>query len=132
MTTGMSQLHNQPVTLTELMPNSGIFGTYDESDVSTIKITDDASRGTSGIIDYNESPLTVLVGFDFATIDIQPGDDEWNSGEEIPVVIVDGDANKNSRADEDLDLHDPLVTLIPSLSTGDPFTLGEVQTRDKL
>ena len=69
--------------------------------------------------------MTILIGFDFATIDIQPVDDEWNSGEEIPVVLVDGDANKNSRADEDLDLFDPNVALIPTLETGDPFTIGE-------
>ncbi len=116
---------SQPITITEQGPNSGVFGTYDESDVSTIKVTSNAARGTSATIDYNETPTTVLVGFDFATIDIQPLDDEWSSGEEIPLILVDGDANKNSRSDEDLDLNNPDVTLIPSLSTGDPFTLGE-------
>jgi hypothetical protein len=114
-----------PVTFTEQGPNSGVFGTYDESDVSVLKITSDAKRGTSASIDYNETPQTILVGFDFATIDIQPIDDEWTSGEEIPVVVVDADQNKNSRADEDLDVNNPDVTLIPALSTGDPFTIGE-------
>ena len=114
-----------PVTITEQGPNSGVFGTYDESDKSVLRITSDAARGTSASFDYNETPATILVGFDFATIDIQPSDDEWNSGEEIPVVIIDGDANVNSRVDEDLDLFNPDVSLIPSLSTGDPFTLGE-------
>jgi hypothetical protein len=83
-----------PVTITEQGPNSGVFGTYDESDVSNIKITSNAARGTSASIDYNETPVTILVGFDFATIDIQPVDDEWSSGEEISVIIVDGDQNK--------------------------------------
>ncbi|MCH9657334.1 hypothetical protein K0U27_01340, partial [archaeon] len=114
-----------PVTITEQGPNSGVFGTYDEADLSVLKITTDGQRGTSASIDYNETPITVLVGFDFASIDIQPIDDEWSSGEEIPVVIVDGDQNKNSRADEDLDLDNPDVTLIPALTTGDPFTIGE-------
>ena len=68
---------------------------------------------------------TVLVGFGFASIDIVPTDDEWSSGEEIPVTIVDSDQNKNSRADEDLDLDNTDVTLIPALKTGDPFTIGE-------
>jgi hypothetical protein len=116
---------SQPITITEQGPNTGVFGTYDESDVSAIIVTSNALRGTSATIDYNESPVTVLVGFEFGTIDIQPIDDEWNSGEEIPVILVDNDANKNSRVDEDLDLNSPSVTLIPSLSTGDPFTLGE-------
>ncbi|QLH11559.1 hypothetical protein [Nitrosarchaeum sp. AC2] len=114
-----------PVTLTEQGPNSGIFGTYDESDVSVLKITSNAARGTSATVDYNATPRTILVGFGFATVDIQPTDAEWTSGEEIPVIIVDSDANKNSRADEDLDLFDTNVTLIPALQTGDPFTLGE-------
>lgn len=117
--------NTQPITITEQGPNSGVFGTYDESDNSVILLTSDAKRGTSATIDYNETPATVLVGFDFATIDIQSADDEWNSGEEIPVILVDSDANKNSRVDEDLDLNNPTVTLIPSLVTGDPFTLNE-------
>ena len=114
-----------PVTITEQGPNSGVFGTYDESDSSVLKITTDAKRGTSASISYNETPATVLVGFDFASIDIETVDDEWSSGEEIPVIIVDGDQNKNSRADEDLDLDNTDVTIIPTLSTGDPFTIGE-------
>ena len=52
-----------------------------------------------------------------------PIDDEWSSGEEIPVRLTDNDANKNSRADEDLDLNNPNVDLIPSLKTGTPATL---------
>ena len=99
--------NNFPVTITEQGPNSGVFGTYDESDVSALIMTSGALRGTSATIDYNETPTTILAGFDYGTIDIQPIDDEWNSGEEIPVVLVDGDANKNSRADEDLDLFNP-------------------------
>ena len=114
-----------PVTITEQGPKSGVFGTYDEADASVLVITSTADRGTTATLEYNEDGYSVEVGFDFATVDIQPIDDEWNSGEEIPVVIVDGDANNNSRADEDLDLFDPNVSIIPSLSTGDPFTLGE-------
>ena len=113
-----------PVTITEIGPKSGIFGTYDESDVSVLKIASDAARDTSATLEYNKDDHSILVGFDFATIDIESVDDEWNSGEGIPIIIVDGDANSNSRADEDLDLFNPDVLLIPSISTGTPFTLG--------
>ena len=116
---------DRPVTFTESGPNTGVFGTYDESDVSALKVISTAARGKSATIDYNETPVTILVGHSFATIDIQAIDDEWNSGEEIPIVLVDNDANKNSRADEDLDNYDVNVSLVPSLKTGDPFTLGE-------
>ena len=119
---------NQPVTFTELSSNSGLFANYDESDQSNLAIASNATRGVSASIDYNETPKTVLVGFGFGSIDIQATDDEWNSGEEIPVVLVDSDANQNSRVDEDLDLNNPDVPLIPSLATGDPFTFGETAT----
>ena len=105
-------------------PNSGVFSTYDESDNSNIITTGTAARGTSATIDYNETPTSIVVGFDFASIDIQPVDDEWSSGEEIPIVLVDGDANQNSRSDEDLDVNNPTVNLIPALQTGTPFTLA--------
>jgi len=114
-----------PVTLTEQGPNTGIFGTYDEADDSILVITDDAKRGTSATIDYNDTPATVLVRHGFATVSIQPTTEGWASGEAIPVVVFDTDANKNSRVDEDMTLSDPNIELIPSLSTGDPFTLGE-------
>jgi hypothetical protein len=124
------EVGNVPVTITEQGPNSGVFGTYDESDNSVITITTGAKRGTSASIDYNETGATILVGHSFASVDIQATDDEWNSGEEIPVVIVDGDINLNSRADEDMDLNNPAIPLIPTLRTGDPFTLAENNAND--
>ena len=121
-----------PVTITEQGPKTGIFGTYDESDVSVLKITDNAARNTSATLTYNEDGHTIQAGFSSATIDIQPTDDVWNSGEEIPIVIIDGDANNNSRADEDLDLFNPDVSLIPTFQTGTPFTLGSGVDDDRL
>ena len=113
-----------PVTVTEQGPNSGIFSTSDEGDVSSLKIVDDNFvRGESATIDYNDSPISVLTGYITGSVDIQPVDDEWNSGEAIPVVIDDADLNLNSRADEDLDLFNPLVDHIPTLQIGDPVTL---------
>ncbi|MEW6588815.1 MAG: hypothetical protein AB1299_06580 [Thermoproteota archaeon] len=125
VTSGRHTINTLPITITESAPNTGIFGTYDETDVSVLEVTSNAPRGKSATIEYNEVGKTILVGFGFASIDIQPTDAEWTSGEEIPVVLTDSDANKNSRADEDLDLFNPDVSLIPSLRIGDPFTLGE-------
>ena len=117
-----------PITITEQGPKTGVFGTFDEYDTSNIVITDNAARGTSASITYNEDSTTILVGHSFGKVDIQPSDDEWNSGEEIPFTLTDNDANRNSRVDEDLHLNNPNVDLIPSLSTGNPFTLGEAGT----
>ena len=127
-TTGKNLDGKFPITITEQGPNSGVFSTSDESDVSAIKILDGASRGTSATIDYNEHPMTILVGFSSGSIDIQPVDDNWNSGEEIPVYLIDNNANKNSRADEDLDLFDPDVAYIPSLQIGSPITLEKISS----
>ena len=114
-----------PVTVTEQGPNSGVFSTSDESDTSSIKIIGDGFvRGQAAEIDYNDSPVSILTGFIAGSVDIQPVDDEWSSGEEIPVVVDDHDLNLNSRADEDLDLFNPEIDHIPTLQTGDPITLA--------
>ena len=115
----------QQVTITESGPSSKTFSTYDENDVSTITISTDAKRGTTATFDYNDDTFSVLVGHDFATLEITPVDDTWNSGEAIPIEIADFDANKNTRADEDLILSDASVSLIPAFETGSPFTLGD-------
>jgi len=119
------------VTVTELGPNSGVFATYDEQDDSTLSIASGAIRGTSAIADYDDTGYTILVANDFATIDIQPIDDEWSSGEEIPVVLMDEDLNLNSRFDEDLDLNNPGVPLIPSVTIGSPLTLATLTAVDE-
>ena len=116
---------SQPVTITELSSNSGVFGTYDEGDISVLRITDDPPRDSTATLTYNEDGHSIRAKFDTAVIDIKASDDEWNSGEKIPFVLIDADANKNSRADEDLVLSDPSVSLIPAITLGDPFTLGE-------
>ena len=51
---GALLLGEVPVTITERLPNSGTFGTYDDLDVSNIIITDDANRGTSAFIDSHQ------------------------------------------------------------------------------
>ncbi|MBA4719126.1 MAG: hypothetical protein HRO68_08560 [Nitrosopumilus sp.] len=118
--------NTQPVTITEYEPNTGEFRTFDDStDTSILIITDGALQGTSATIDYNASPVSINTDYSYGSVEIQPIDDEWNSGEEIPVEVVDADQNKNSRVDEDLVVSNPDITIIPALETGDPFTLGE-------
>jgi hypothetical protein len=115
---------SQQMTLVESDPKSGIFGNYDESDNANLDIISTAARGKSATIRYNDVSSSVVVGFGFASISMGAPDSEWNSGEEIPVTLVDSDANKNSRSDEDLDVNSPDVALIPALRIGNPFTLS--------
>ncbi|MBP0133789.1 MAG: hypothetical protein ITD40_02330, partial [Nitrosarchaeum sp.] len=117
---------SQPVTVVETGPNTGVFGTYDELDDSTLETTSSAARGTSATIDYNGAQ-SLVIGNSFATIAIN-ADSEWKSGQEIPVIIVDADQNKNSRSDETLSVNSA-IALIPTLKTGDPFTLGDSGSR---
>jgi hypothetical protein len=114
------------MTFVELDVKGGVFGNYDESDNANLDILDGPSsslRGKSATIRYNDVSTSIVVGFGFGTLDMNVPDGTWGSGEEIPVTLVDSDANKNTRADEDLDLFDPTVALIPTLKIGNPFTL---------
>jgi hypothetical protein len=115
------------MTFVELDVKGGVFGNYDESDNANLDILDGPAssvRGKSATIRYNDVSTSIVVGFGFGTIDINVPDGTWGSGEEIPVTLVDSDANKNTRADEDLDVFDPTVALIPTLKIGNPFTLA--------
>ena len=115
-----------PVTFVETQSNSGIFKNTDEGDIANVMIADDALRGTTATIDYNDSAVSVLVKHSFGTVtfDKDAVGGVWNSGEEIPVSLVDGDFNKNSLVDEDLDLNNPEITLVPAIRIGSPITLA--------
>ena len=112
----------QPFTMVETGPQTGIFVSYDEQDDSSLETTSDAARGVTSTVEYDENELTITFQAATATIDIDPGDGEWNSGTDIPVTLVDRDMNKNGRSDEDLQVSDP-DSIIPTLVTGAPFTL---------
>ena len=113
----------QPMTFVETGANTGIFTNYDENDNANLDIAPGALRGTSASIDYNKKATSIVVGFAFGTLDVKV-DGEWNSGEEVPVTLVDADANLNTRADEDLDVFNPAVTIIPAMRIGTPNTLA--------
>ena len=106
-------------------PNTAIFTATDLNDESILRTADDAQRGSAATIDYDDTITGIQVQFSEATIDIQSPDDVWTSGQAIPIVLVDGDVNKNSLSGDDLSLTDA-NSIIPTLVTGDPFTLGDI------
>ena len=121
-----SILGDMSLTFTETNDNTGVFTNTDDDDASNLMTTgDDELRGKTATIDYNDNDTDILIGFDFATVDIVPTDDTWNSGEEIAVIITDMDANKNSMSDEDLLVSDPNIDIIPALTTGSPVVITE-------
>ena len=115
------------ITVSETEAASGVFTSYDESDRSVLATADAPRRDTTATIDYNETPQSISIGYAFASIDIQPTGDAWLSGQEVPVVLTDADANRNSLADEDLDVLDS-DHIIPTLVTGSPVTLADGAT----
>jgi len=122
-TANMLGAGTQPFTMVETGPQTGIFVSYDEQDVSSLQTTSDAARGVTSTVVYDDE-LTITFQGATATLDIDPGDGEWNSGTDIPVTLVDRDMNKNGRSAEDLFVSDP-DSIIPTLVTGDPFTLKD-------
>src|SRR3990172_7802298 len=120
--------NSAPVTVVETESSSGIFQNTDESDKANIRIATDAPRGTTATIDYNDSPTSLLVANFFGTINMDESalGGEWNSGEEIPVLLTDQDVNLNSKIDEDITLSNSRFPLIPSLRIGSPITLAGI------
>ncbi len=117
------------LTLVEGGPYSGIFDNIDDNDQSTIKILNDAPRGETGRIEYNEQSVSVLSGFSTAsvsldkpTLTIGDGFNSLQSGTEYPINLFDPDQNINTGAREDLDAFRDSST-IPTLEIGQPITL---------
>ena len=116
-------------TVLESEPNTAVFSATNLDDDSILRIADDVIRGSSALITYGVGAdavdTDVNVKHSEATIEIQSPDGVWISGFAIPIVVVDGDVNKNSQGGDDIDVADP-DSIIPTLITGTPFTLGTI------
>lgn len=106
--------------------NTGIFATGDAADKSTLIVHTDAVTGKAGTISYNGDAHSLVIVSYFGELDLDETSvgDEWNSGEGLAVTLIDEDLNKNTLADEDLDLNDSTVLLVPSLQIGSPLVLS--------
>jgi YVTN family beta-propeller protein len=117
--------NSEPITFIETGGvNTGIFVTWDGSKKSDIVTTNDLSiRGQSATIRYNDVSTSIVGGFGYGTLIMSAGSNPWASGQQIPVTLVDTDANKNSKITEHLFLYDPSVTRLPTMKIGTSFTL---------
>ncbi len=113
------------VSVRETGANDGVFTTTDIDDESTVRILDDANRDTSGVLSYDGTPNGIGAKHYTASITIDAPTDVWPSGSAISVAVVDDDANKNSLSDETIEVSN-VNSIIPTLVTNDPFTLGEL------
>ena len=120
---------SQIVTLVENGPNSGIFDSVDDSDVSVVRILADAPRGQTGQIEYNQKSTSVLTGSSTSTISINKstltvgeGTTSLTPGKKFPVTLIDPDQNINSESRDHLDVFRD-TSLVPTLKIGNPTTL---------
>ena len=109
------------VIFTETASNSGVFTNADDADDANVIVSASALRGTTGTIDYNDSPQSYTVATYTGSIDMVESDagEEWNSGEEITVRLTDGDLNLNTASSEDQYVKNS--TKIPTIRIGSPL-----------
>lgn len=120
---------NIPITVYETGANSGVFTNTDSDDESNLVTTSNIDfRGNTAVIDYNDEETDILIGFNFASVEIQLEDETWNSGESVALVVDDMDSNMNSATDEDLLVSDASYKIIPTLKTGNPLVIEDDTT----
>ena len=123
---GVGALGPMAITFTETNDNTGVFTNADDLDASNVMTGGDAGlRGKTAAIHYNDEHASIVVGFGDAAVDIRPAGGAWRSGEAIPVIVTDMDANKNGMDEEYLRVNDPRVGGIPTLVTGSPVVITE-------
>ena len=124
---------SQIITLVEDGPNSGLFDSADDNDNSVVKILNNAPRGQTGQIEYNQKSISVLTGFSSAsvsvnepTLTIGSGSKSLAPGTKYPVILIDPDQNLNSGARDHLDVFRD-TAIIPTITIGNPVTLEHAQ-----
>ena len=119
-----SVLDDDVVNVIETGTNTGVFTNIDDADVANIFVKTTAPRGTSAVIDYNDSPMSIMVGYQTASVafDADAVGEEWNSGETLPITFTDQDRNLNNTADEDILLSEN-DSFMPSVHVGTPLGL---------
>ncbi|HSA98244.1 MAG TPA: peptidase, partial [Candidatus Nitrosotenuis sp.] len=113
--------YSKIVTFVETEPNTGVFESADDSSQSNIKILSSAPRGQSATIEYNLASYSIVSGLNTASISL--GTVPVLSGQRIPLTVVDADQNINPASKDKLDVFRSSA-LIPSLTIGNPVTLG--------
>ncbi len=109
------------------------FESYDSNDQSVLGILDNAPRGQTGQINYNDKSISVLTGSSTASVSVSGdpiltigNDDSLRPGTKYPVILIDPDQNLNTGARDDLDVF-RATAIIPTITLGTPLTLENAQ-----
>ena len=107
----------------ETGPNTGVFVNGDNVDDANVIVATSAKGGMTGTVDYNDSAQSYTARTYTGTIDMVESDagEEWNSGEEISVILTDPDLNLNTYAADDQAVVNS--TKIPTIIVGTPLSL---------
>ena len=121
--------YNKIVTFVERGPNSGIFESFDSNDKSIVQVAQNAPRGQTGTIQYNNESVSVLTGSSTASLDLQKTElrvesnaNQLSPGTKYSLVLTDPDQNINTNSRDKLDSFRD-SSLIPTLRIGNPITL---------
>jgi len=98
--------------------DDNLFVNYDNNDNSGLR----ANQEGEGSIEYNDAHSVILDTFT-GTIEFLNTVDEWFSGVELSLELVDEDRNLTSRSDETISILDGEV---PYIEIGDPVTIDQV------
>ena len=113
------------VRFEETGANTGVFTNEDGEDDSNIVATGDENDDFT--IDYADDSVQVFIE-DFSSTLETIADGTWNSGDTITVRLTDENLNTNTLTDQDMEIGDD----IPVLMLGEPITLGNVQSIERV
>ncbi|MEE3212967.1 MAG: hypothetical protein VX209_00385, partial [Thermoproteota archaeon] len=112
------------LTFLETAPSSGYFTIEDDDNDSQLIVKSDAKRNTSATISYDDSPFSIVVKNFTASLEfLEEGvGEEWNSGEELEILMTDEDHNLQAHDDEDFKFSEE-DHVYPTIHVGDPLLL---------
>ena len=112
------------LTFLETSTSSGIFTNEDDDQDANLFVKKDAPRNTTAIINYDDEQTSLVVKNFTASVNFDESavGEEWNSGEILPILMVDEDHNLNSHDDEDFKFSEE-DHVYPTIHVGDPLLL---------
>ncbi len=114
--------YNQLVTFVETGPNTGVFES-DYNSISTIGILQNAPRGQSGSIEYDQQSTSIVSGIiPTAGLTLGSGQSQFGPGQKQTITLSDSNQVLNSGIIENLDDYRSSA-VIPTLKIGSPVTL---------
>ena len=115
ISTDIDESSDNVVLFRESNTDDNVFVNYDRADVSNIKVVDDGNSS----ITYNDAHSIVMDSFN-GMISFANSVDEWLSGVELEILLIDEDRNLNSKSDETMSI---LEDEVPYIQVGEPLHL---------